>query len=320
VAKHALRVCYSNGMNPDTKATREHIQAVCAKHSIPYHSHSRITKGFSHEVHRLNDDLVLKFYNAPSSRKFQTEQALLSSDLSFPKPRLIASGKADEQIDRDYVVMSYVPGVSLGSCWHKATNQQREALIKSMCEALIQINQIDPKELGLDTHEPWDLMVRKRGDASVMQLWEKRIIDLPTAMGTLEALANRSTLLKDSRLHTVHWDIQFDNFIVSKDFKLQALIDLENVEVAALDYPLFVVYKMTQEPEKFLQEDEEKHADVADYVHLVEWYKSYYPAMFAFDNLEQRVKLYTLLDTLHLLHEWSHVTELHTKLATLIAG
>jgi hypothetical protein len=39
--------------------------------------------------------------------------------------------------------------------------------------------------------------------------------------------------------------------------------------------------------------------------------------MFAFDNLETRLKIYQLLDILHLLKDWSHVEDLHTKLAKL---
>ena len=93
-------------MNPDTKLTTEQIKAICARHNFPYYSHSRITNGFSHEVHRLNDDLVLKLFNSDDPRSFKTESAVLSSDLPFLKPKLVALGEKNEVIDRNYIIMS----------------------------------------------------------------------------------------------------------------------------------------------------------------------------------------------------------------------
>ena len=71
-------------------------------------------------------------------------------------------------------------------------------------------------------------------------------------------------------------------------------------------------------PHKYLAEEEEKYADKADYVHLWDWYKQYYPQMFAFDHLEKRVKLYQLLDELHLMIDWSHDSELRESFNKLM--
>ena len=91
------------------------------------------------------------------------------------------------------------------------------------------------------------------------------------------------------------------------------------MRIAALDYPLFVVKKLTDEPQKYLREEDEKYANLKDYARLKEWYKKYYPEMFAFDNLEQRIKIYQLIDTLHLLVDWSSDRELYKKLDELTA-
>ena len=88
--------------------------------------------------------------------------------------------------------------------------------------------------------------------------------------------------------------------------------------IAAQDYPLFVIEKMTNLPHKYLREDEEKYADVKDYVHLKEWYRTYYPAVFSFENLDMRLKMYQLGDALHLLNDWSKNKETRDELARLI--
>ena len=63
---------------------------------------------------------------------------------------------------------------------------------------------------------------------------------------------------------------------------------------------------------------DEKYADIKDYTKLKYWYRKYYPEMFDFDGLGQRVKLYELIDTLHLLLDWPNNNELHTKLNKLL--
>jgi ABC-type transporter MlaC component len=73
--------------------------------------------------------------------------------------------------------MSFVEGKSLGSVWHLATDTQREALIKEICESLQLINGIAPSDLALTEVESWQTSIRKRGETLVQQLKSKSIID-----------------------------------------------------------------------------------------------------------------------------------------------
>ena len=215
--------------------------------------------------------------------------------------------------------MTYVQGHSLSSKWHLATDTQREMLIKDICKALKAINQINPSDIKLTSAKTWEDSALKDGKERIARLVSKNIIDTVTADRVTTTLESSSYALADSKLYSDYWDIHFDNFIVDDGFKLKALIDLENVWLTALDYPLFVVLKQTNEPEKYLSEADEQYADKRDYKNLMDWYRRYYPEMFVFDNLDNRLKVYQLLDTLHLLLDWSHVPELHTKLHELLA-
>ena len=311
---------YSLLMNPDTKLTIEQLKYICSRHNIPYHSHERVTVGFSHEVHRLNDDLIIKLFNTKDLRRFQTERALLASEQPIRKPKLIASAEPDVIVDRGYVIMPYIPGLSLGSYWHRASDEQREKLIEEISQSLKIINKIKPSDIALEPGGSWRDLVVKRGEDLVAKLQATHTLDRDTAETTLRVLRGKSQILDGTGVLPVYWDIHFDNFIVSERFELQALIDLENVELASLDYPLFVVQKQMDEPEKYLREEDEKYADKEDYAKLKDWYRKYCPEMFAFDDLEVRVRLYQLLDTLHLLVDWSHVKSLYTKLDELLVG
>ena len=303
-------------MNPDTQLTTEQIQLICARHDITYHSHARVNTGFSHEVHRLNDDLIIKLYNTSKPKNFETELALLKSAIDFPKPKLIASHAATNKQDRSYIIMSYIAGFSLGSKWHLATNEQREQLIKNISKTLQSINQLDLHKF-IDTTDSWDIVVEKRIHKLVNKLRAKNVLNETQISKVLATLAANKQYLANSQLYPVYWDIHFDNFIVDGNFELQAIIDLENVELAALDYPLFVIDKLTQEPHKYLREEDEKYAKVEDYSNLKHWYKKYYPLMFSFAHLDKRLNIYMLIDTLHLLLDWPNASELYIQLEQL---
>lgn len=305
-------------MNPDTKLTVEQLKTICEAHGITYKSHGRITAGFSQEVHRLNDDLVIKLYNTTDDpSRFKTEAALLGSELPFLKPKLIAADDGEE-IGRSYVIMSYIPGVSLGGVWHTATNEQRERLIRQIAETLQVINEIDPKLIGADTTKTWQETMTNNCLRDLDKLATKKGLDELTIQKTKEAISRYAPSLADSEQYVVFWDIHSDNFIVNEDFELQAIIDLEGASYAALDFPLFVIQKMTDMPHKYLREEEEKFADRKDYLHLKDWYRKYYPEMFNFNALDSRLRMYQLGDVLQLLQDWPDNKDNRDDLARLI--
>jgi aminoglycoside phosphotransferase (APT) family kinase protein len=216
--------------------------------------------------------------------------------------------------------MSYVAGKSLGSIWHKAEDAQRERLIEQISNTLKVINEINPEVIGENVALSWQDSLVKNCQDRIKILLAKKIIADQKAQQILDFLNSSAYILANSPLKVVYWDIHFDNFIVNDDFELQAIIDLENVELTALDFPLFVIQKQTDEPWKYLAEDEEKYAKLEDYKKLKSWYKKYYPAMFEFNNLDMRLKLYQLADALHLLIDWSHNPETHQRVDELIGN
>lgn len=306
-------------MNPETKLTVEELKKICVAHGIDYISHERITYGFSHEVHQLNDDLIIKLFNTENPKRFDTEVLMLKSELPFLKPKFIASGDA-ELVGRHYIIMSYIPGTSLGRVWHKATDPQREKLISDIANILKVINTIDPASLPGYTNTTWQEKLTSRGHKLVQKLLHNHIIDETKAQRIDNVIDRKGQSLLNSKLCAVYWDVHLDNFIVNDRFELQAIIDLENVELTALDYPLFAIEKMMHEPHKYLAEEDEKYADVKDYAKLKMWYRKYYPEIFDFKNQKTRVELYQLLDALHLAVDWSHVPELSEQIDKLTKG
>lgn len=305
-------------MNPDTKLTTDELKEICGRHGIAYKSYARITTGFSHEVHRLNDDLVIKLFNKESNKNFLTESRILALENSkLLKPKLVAAYEPED--GRAYIIMTFVPGKSLGGVWHTATDEQRERLIKQIAPVLQAFQDIDVSLLSFQGAKSWDGYLHDKVEKLLKRLLAKGVVTEERAQ-EVRAIAEKLAgyFQVDEPVKPLYWDIHFDNFIVDDYFQLQAIIDLENTRVLPLDYPLFVVRKQMEQPHKYLAEEDEQYANRADYARLWEWYKQYYPEMFAFDNLDVRIKTYQLLDELHLMVDWSHDVELRESFAKLI--
>lgn len=307
-------------MNPETRLTDSQLKAICAKHGISYRSHTRLTTGFTHELHHINDDMVIKIFNhsdESDTRKFNTEASLLASKEWTLKPELILRDDDQDLIDRSYLIMTFIPGFSLGSVWYTATDEQREEVVASISESMRTITKLDPNEIGLQANENWENTIGIRCEKYLTYLLDKNIVNSKVSGNVRDYLKILLPALDRSVLFPVYWDVHLDNFIVDEAYKLRALIDFENVELSPLDYPLFVVRKMMDEPEKYFSEEDYGHINKKDYENLWGWYQKYYPEMFDYQNLDARVRLYQILDTLHLLQDWPHVNELHIKLDIL---
>jgi hypothetical protein len=306
-------------MNPITTLKSEDIKAICRRHGIRYASHERITTGFGHEVHRLNDDLVIKLFNKTSHKNFLCESRMLAvEDSRILKPELVAIYQGGDN-ERSYIIMSYVEGVSLGSVWHLANNVQREQLVYQISGILKAFQDINPALLDFELHESWRDYLNHRVKKMCDTLLEKFTITDVRARQVKEVVSRLANYYMDSEVRVpVYWDIHFDNFIVDDQFQLKAIIDLENVRLLPIDYPLFVIEKQMRDPKKYLTEENEKFANSGDYAKLWEWYSKHYPEMFSMEHTEYHVKLYRLLDELHLMIDWSTDAELRESFARLL--
>lgn len=300
-------------MNPETTLTTEDIQAICKNHGITYKTDRRITTGFSNEVHLINNEVILKVCTRPENiERFIVEEKMLIYEGNFLKPKLIAVDSSKRIIPSEYILMKYVPGDPLGFIWHTLDDITRESLIKDISITLRGINQTDPVAI-FDTHEKWGDYIVNRFSKSNQRLLERDILTTQQFDDISDIFEDYRQILNSSPTKVNYWDIHFDNFIV-KDGKLAAIIDLEAVSETALDYPMYVIRKMTTQPEKYLTEENEQYAKLEDYENLESWYRKYYPEMFNFEHFEERVTIYQMLDVLHLLKDWWKNPELYVEL------
>ena len=306
-------------INSKAGLTKAQIAKLCRHHKLPYQDSCRIEVGFTNEIHTINSNLILKVY-LDSQIKYQTEVAILKTKTNFSKPKLICYGEPNQFIGHNYIFMSLIEGLPLGHVWHKLTPNQRQSLIKDYISALRQINQLPADILPPAAGDNWYQIIRDdiSNDAKILVV--AGTISAHQQQRSLEVVDRLATILAQSPLQPVYRDIHLDNLLVDSDSKLKGLIDFEQVRLAALDYPSFILKRLVDEPHIYATEANEKLVKLVEYKPLWGWYQELYPEMFAFDNFEERLRIYQLSNCLRLLINHSHVDSIMDDFKRLLAS
>ena len=99
--------------------------------------------------------------------------------------------------------------------------------------------------------------------------------------------------MAEQKLGLVHNDAHFDNFIYDNG-KIK-LIDFDRVLYCSIDYEFLIIKSMVDRPEKFASEEDEENAKKEDYEKFLSILKKYYPEMFNFKFLDDRVFIYQFI-------------------------
>ena len=294
--------------------TRKYIKKICARNNIELKKLSRFAAGFTNQVYKINDDLILKIYT--EKENFVNEKDILQLDFDIRKPKLIAQNKKEK-----YIIMEFINGFSLGHVWHRASEIQRENLIKNICENMKKVNKINPKNFA-NYGKTWREILeygKYNLQDSLEKLQKQKIFDKEKTKEAENFWRQNSHYFDDEKPTPVFWDIHLDNFIVDENFNLLAQIDFENIWLTALDFPLYRLEKMMNNPRLYLSENDEKFADKNDYKNVRKYYEKYCPEMFAFNDLTARVRVYHFLDALKLLTRFPNDEMLRATYENLIS-
>jgi aminoglycoside phosphotransferase (APT) family kinase protein len=291
-------------MNPKTTLSPEDIAKICSAHGITFANTKRITTGFTNEVHLINDSIILKVcVRSDNAHRMELEARLLEGSYDFSKPKFIGKDFSNTIIPVPYILMEFMHGVSLGSIWHTLSNDTREGLVKDICRNLKVINQIEVKAV-LPAAGRWSQVLFQNFTRESQMALESKAVDAGVVTSIKDIITAHKEILDSGTIATVFWDIHLDNFIVSNKGELLALIDLESVDAAPIDYPLVVLENIVSSPVRYLSEEDEQFANENDYEHLISWYQEYYPEMFGYRHHGERLAIYHMLDAIHLLKDW----------------
>ena len=254
-----------------------------------YKSINRINIGFTNTLFNVDDKYIVKICtDINNEAKFRKEIDFYNANKDnalIPKMYYASTDKTN--VPYMYEILEKVEGVALYDVWHTFSEEQREEVIRQLCEAM--------KQFHSNKGEKYDWI--KRTSDLFIGLYEKaKLLNLFTSE-EFELLDKAFTrfpeLLESTEFVLVHNDLHFDNIFYNNG-KIK-LIDFERSIYAPKDFELDILYRMIRKPWKFASEENEKYTKLSDYENIMSYIEKYYPELIHINHLYERLAIYDIV-------------------------
>jgi len=265
--------------------------------------------GFNNKIIFVNNKYVLKIVtNAKIEDKVRKEGLLLEIFRNkLPIANIIVSDFSKTVIPYSYLLVTRIEGINLYQVWAQLSDNERETIVREIIECLRILNNTDISSFvnsGLfRTYTSWANFRNQEFTNSIAILEERNILDAQTLSLAIKFWESNMHLLHASYDVLTFWDIHFDNFLVQNS-RLVGMLDLEDVDIMSIDYPLQVVRRMSVMPKEYASEEQEASIVDEDYTEIYKLFGTYYTEAFRFEHMETRVDMYHLAYDLKILCDW----------------
>lgn len=289
---------------------------------------SRIEIGFSNNVFSIGNDHVLKIGKSPGDQPALAKEAYLCNlftryAIEICAPEVVMADTSMTQFELPYIIYTKLPGENLYTRWHEYSDRQRQDVVGQICDILRAINSVPYKDYAatftINTKTTWHDRMCSRITERRDMVAQRGILSSTVLEQIEEWVEHHHDSLQEETLALTFFDPHFDNFLV-RNGQITGALDFERTDVASIDYVLDVIVRMVRYPKKYVCEQYEHLIVDADYAHLLEWFRKYYPEVFAFDRLEERLTMYLIEHSLSDIYYFPEHPTAQAELIHLLSG
>lgn len=249
----------------------------------------KINVGFTNTIYKINDSFIVKICtNYENEKNFIKEIEFYKANKENSLiPKLNYSNIDKNDIPYFYEIIEKVEGVSLYNVWHTFSEEQREDVIRQLCEAM--------KHMHNNKGERYDWVgeLKNRFIPLFGQAKEQNILTEEEINILDKAYSYFEEYLNSTEFVLVHNDLHFDNIFIN-DGKIK-IMDFERSMYAPRDFELDILYRMIRKPWKFASEEAEEYTDESQYSNIMSYIEKYYPELINIDNLYKRLAIYDMV-------------------------
>ena len=252
-------------------------------------SAEKINVGFTNTLYRINDSYIVKVCtNIDNEKEFKNEINFYNSNKGNTLiPKLYYSSTNKKDVPYFYEILEKVSGVSLYNVWHTYSEEQREDIIKQLCDAMKQMHSVKGDKYN------WPEYMKKEFDPLYKKAKKLGIFSDEEHVLLEKAYADFDKYLESDEFVLVHNDLHFDNIFVDNG-KIK-IIDFERAMYAPKDFELDIFYRMIRKPWKFASEEAEEYTDASQYSNIMSYVNKYYPELVNIPNIYERLGIYDIV-------------------------
>ena len=266
--------------------------------------YEKINVGFTNTIYIVNDKYVVKICtNTDNEKNFEKEIKFYKANENNELiPKLYCSNVEKDEVPYYYEIIEKVKGVSLYNIWHTLNENQREDIIKQLCDAMKMFhrNVGESYDWTEKTSGLFCNLYNKAKELNLFDNEEQELID--------DAYSKFNKYLESKDFVLIHNDLHFDNIFYNEG-KIK-LIDFERSIYGPKDFELDILYKMIRKPWKYASEETEDFTKLEDYENIMKYIEKYYPELIHIDNLYKRLAIYDMVYYLKHYINNPHILEL----------
>jgi len=249
----------------------------------------KINVGFTNTLYRINDSYIVKVCTDINNEEdFKKEIDFYNSNKENTLiPKLYYSDTIKEDVPYFYEILEKVNGVSLYNVWHTYSEEQREDIIRQLCDVMKQMHSIKGDRYNWTEYmkKEFNPLYEKAKELNIFSDEEQKLLE--------QAYSDFDKYLESDEFVLVHNDLHFDNIFVDNG-KIK-IIDFERSMYAPRDFELDIFYRMIRKPWKFASEETEEYTDASQYSNIMSYINKYYPELVNIPNLYERLGIYDIV-------------------------
>lgn len=249
----------------------------------------KINVGFTNTLYRINDSYIVKVCTDINNEEdFKKEIDFYNSNKENTLiPKLYYSDTMKEDVPYFYEILEKVNGVSLYNVWHTYSEEQREDIIRQLCDAMKQMHSIKGDRYNWTEYmkKEFNPLHEKSKELNIFSDEEQKLLE--------QAYYDFDKYLESDEFVLVHNDLHFDNVFVDNG-KIK-IIDFERSMYAPRDFELDIFYRMIRKPWKFASEESEEYTEAGQYSNVMSYVNKYYPEIVNTPNLYERLGIYDIV-------------------------
>jgi len=268
------------------------IDLIIKNNELLFGTNPRVEKinvGFTNTLYRVNDSYIVKVCtDVDNEEEFKKEIAFYNSNKDNSLiPKLYYSNTDKIDVPYFYEILEKVNGVSLYNVWHTYTEEQREDIIRQLCDAMKKMHSIRGERYNWSEYmkKEFNPLYAKAKKLNIFNEEEQKLLE--------QAYSDFDKYLESDEFVLVHNDLHFDNIFVDNG-KIK-IIDFERSMYAPRDFELDIFYRMIRKPWKFASEETEAYTDVSQYLNIMSYVSHFYPELINTPNLYERLGIYDMV-------------------------
>lgn len=272
----------------------------------------KINVGFTNTIYCVNNSYIVKVCtNLSNEDNFKREIDFYNlNNLNSFIPKLYYSNTSKEVVPYFYEILEKINGDSLFNVWHIYSEEQRENIIKQLCECIKQIH------INKGNSYNWPNYMKNEFNSLYKRIKELNVFNEDELLLLKQAFNEFDKYLESNEFVLIHNDLHFDNIFIDNE-KLK-IIDFERSIYAPRDFELDILYRMIRKPWKFASEETEQYTEASQYSNIMSYINKYYPELVNIPNLYKRLAIYDIVYYMNQLLEYPHLAELKNDVMSAV--